>query len=162
MDICFQPVELDSLPPENGSTPRAPNAFGSSSRAETAIQHEVGLDFAGVLADLALEEAVEYPSEDFTAPNAFGSLVGQSAAVRAVIKQVDLVAPTEASVLILGETGTGKELVAQEIHQRSGRKNKALVRVNCASIPRELENQRAGWSSGTAGCKTAHVDFQDA
>src|SRR5258707_127031 len=51
---------------------------------------------------------------------------------------MDAVAPTEASVLILGETGTGKELVGREIHRRSQRKDKPLVRVNCASIPKEL------------------------
>ena len=69
---------------------------------------------------------------------AFGDLVGQSAALRHVVSQIDVVAPTEASVLILGETGTGKELVAHEIHRRSARKDGPLVRVNCASIPREL------------------------
>ena len=69
---------------------------------------------------------------------AFGNLVGQSAALKHIVSQIDLVAPTEASVLILGETGTGKELVAHEIHQRSARKDGPLVRVNCASIPREL------------------------
>jgi transcriptional regulator with GAF, ATPase, and Fis domain len=69
---------------------------------------------------------------------AFGDLVGQSAPLRHIVSQIDLVAPTEASVLILGETGTGKELVAREIHRRSRRKDKALVRVNCASIPKEL------------------------
>ena len=53
----------------------------------------------------------------------FGDLVGQSAALRHVASQMDVVAPTEASVLILGETGTGKELVAHEIHRRSARKN---------------------------------------
>ena len=68
----------------------------------------------------------------------FGSLVGQSAALRRIVNQIDIVAPTEASVLILGETGTGKELVAHEIHHRSARKDGPLVRVNCASIPREL------------------------
>ncbi|MGD0814853.1 MAG: sigma 54-interacting transcriptional regulator [Verrucomicrobiota bacterium] len=68
----------------------------------------------------------------------FGSLVGQSAALRRIVNQIDIVAPTEASVLILGETGTGKELVAHEIHGRSARKDGPSVRVNCASIPREL------------------------
>jgi transcriptional regulator with GAF, ATPase, and Fis domain len=69
---------------------------------------------------------------------AFGDLIGQSAALRKTVSQIDIVAPTEASVLILGETGTGKELVAYEIHRRSPRKDRPLVRVNCASIPREL------------------------
>jgi len=58
--------------------------------------------------------------------------------LRHIVSQIDLVAPTDASVLILGETGTGKELVAREIHRRSRRKDKPLVRVNCASIPKEL------------------------
>jgi transcriptional regulator with GAF, ATPase, and Fis domain len=64
--------------------------------------------------------------------------VGQSAALRQIVSQIDLVAPTEASVLILGATGTGKDLVAYEIHHRSQRRDGPLVRVNCASIPKEL------------------------
>ncbi|MGD0814848.1 MAG: sigma-54 dependent transcriptional regulator [Verrucomicrobiota bacterium] len=79
-----------------------------------------------------------YLQEEVVEAKAFGDLVGQSSALRNVVSQIDVVAPTEASVLILGETGTGKELVAHEIHRRSGRKDKPLVRVNCASIPREL------------------------
>jgi DNA-binding NtrC family response regulator len=79
-----------------------------------------------------------YLQEEVVEAKAFGDLVGQSSGLRNVVSQIDVVAPTEASVLILGETGTGKELVAHEIHLRSGRKDKPLIRVNCASIPREL------------------------
>ena len=85
-----------------------------------------------------LEQQNAYLEEEVVAAKAFGDLVGQSAALRHIVSQIDLVAPTDASVLILGETGTGKELVAREIHRRSRRKDKALVRVNCASIPKDL------------------------
>ncbi len=85
-----------------------------------------------------LELQNTYLQEEVIEAKAFGELVGQSAALRQIISQIDLVAPTEASVLILGETGTGKELVAREIHRRSRRKDAPLVRVNCASIPKEL------------------------
>ena len=79
-----------------------------------------------------------YLQEEVVEAKAFGDLIGQSGALRQIVSQIDLVAPTDASVLILGETGTGKELVAREIHRRSARKDKPLVRVNCASIPKEL------------------------
>lgn len=76
--------------------------------------------------------------EEVLDAQAFGDIVGQSPALHAVLRQIELVAPTDANVLILGESGTGKELVAREIHKRSNRKNKPLIKVNCASIPREL------------------------
>ncbi|MCL4789993.1 MAG: sigma 54-interacting transcriptional regulator, partial [Verrucomicrobia bacterium] len=85
-----------------------------------------------------LEQQNAYLREEVVEAKAFGDLVGQSSALRQIISQIDLVAPTDASVLILGETGTGKELVAREIHRRSQRKDGPLVRVNCASIPKEL------------------------
>jgi transcriptional regulator with GAF, ATPase, and Fis domain len=85
-----------------------------------------------------LEQQNAYLQEEVVEARAFGDLVGQSAALRQIVSQIDLVAPTEASVLITGETGTGKELVAREIHRRSQRKDGPLVRVNCASIPKEL------------------------
>ena len=85
-----------------------------------------------------LENQNAYLKEEVIEASAFGELVGQSAALRHIVSQIDLVAPTEASVLILGESGTGKELVAREIHNRSRRKDKPLVRVNCASIPKDL------------------------
>jgi transcriptional regulator with GAF, ATPase, and Fis domain len=70
--------------------------------------------------------------------SAFGDIVGQSDALKSVLKQVELVAPTDANVIILGESGTGKELVAREIHKRSARYDRPLIKVNCASISREL------------------------
>jgi transcriptional regulator with GAF, ATPase, and Fis domain len=97
-------------------------------------------DFTGIEPHLdpELEVRNTYQQEEKLEAKAFGDLVGQSAALRRIVNQIDIVAPTEASVLILGETGTGKELVAHEIHRRSARKDGPLVRVNCASIPRDL------------------------
>jgi transcriptional regulator with GAF, ATPase, and Fis domain len=66
------------------------------------------------------------------------ALIGDSPALRQTLSQIDMVAPTDAPVLLLGETGTGKELIAQEIHRRSRRKSGPLVRVNCACVPKEL------------------------
>ena len=70
--------------------------------------------------------------------SAFGEILGQSRAWRHLVRQIEIIAPTEATVLISGETGTGKELIARELHRRSRRKDKPLVRVNCACIPSEL------------------------
>ena len=68
----------------------------------------------------------------------FGDIVGESLALKKVLSQIATVAPTEAGVLVLGESGTGKELVARAVHELSPRKARPLVRVNCASIPKEL------------------------
>jgi transcriptional regulator with GAF, ATPase, and Fis domain len=68
----------------------------------------------------------------------FGSIIGGGPALNRVLSQVATVAPTEANVLIQGESGTGKELIARAIHDMSARKGHPLVRVNCASIPKEL------------------------
>jgi DNA-binding NtrC family response regulator len=96
-----------------------------------------------------LELQNSYLQEEVVEAKAFGELVGQSHALQCIVKQIDLVAPTEASALIMGESGTGKELVAREIHQRSRRKDKPLVRVNCASIPKDLfESEFFGHTRG--------------
>ena len=97
-----------------------------------------------------LERQNAYLEEEVVEAKAFGDLVGQSAALRQIISQIDLVAPTDASVLILGETGTGKELVAREIHRRSARHDKPMIRVNCASIPKDLfESEFFGHARGS-------------
>ena len=65
-------------------------------------------------------------------------ILGTSPALQKVLEQIGIVAPTSASVLIQGESGTGKELVARAIHDRSGRRHRSLISVNCASVPRDL------------------------
>jgi DNA-binding NtrC family response regulator len=81
--------------------------------------------------------------------NADGEIIGQSPVWRQIMKQIEMVAPTDATVLVLGETGTGKELIARELHRRGRRKDKPLVRVNCASIPKELyESEFFGHARG--------------
>src|SRR5262245_65348057 len=68
----------------------------------------------------------------------FEEIVGSSDALCKVLEKVARVAPTDSTVLILGETGTGKELIARAIHNRSKRANRAFIRVNCAAIPTSL------------------------
>jgi len=81
--------------------------------------------------NLALREEIDRSSM-------YEAIVGSSESLRKMLSQVDKVAPTDSTVLILGETGTGKELIASAIHKRSKRSAKAFIRVNCAAIPPSL------------------------
>jgi formate hydrogenlyase transcriptional activator len=88
------------------------------------------------------------PSEVIAQHN-FEEIVGRSAALRAVLNQVEIVAPTESTVLILGETGTGKELIARAIHNVSSRQDRPFVKLNCAAIPSGLlESELFGHEKG--------------
>jgi transcriptional regulator with GAF, ATPase, and Fis domain len=79
-----------------------------------------------------------YLQEEVREAKAFGDILGQHPSMQRLLRQIEMVAPTDATVLILGESGTGKELVARELHRRSQRGQRPLIRVNCASVPREL------------------------
>lgn len=85
-----------------------------------------------------LEAENDYLQEEIHIKNEFKEIIGQSHAIEHVLNQIELVAPTMATVLITGESGTGKELIARAIHDRSQRGNRPLIRVNCAAIPHEL------------------------
>ena len=85
-----------------------------------------------------LELENEYLREEVKVAHGFGDMVGKSSALRKVLDQVGLVGPSGTTALICGESGTGKELIARAIHERSRRKDRAMVTVNCGSIPREL------------------------
>lgn len=96
-----------------------------------------------------LELENTYLQEEVKEARAFGDMIGESQALKHLLRQAGKVAPTDATVLILGESGTGKELVAREIHRRSRRNHRPLIRVNCASIPRELyESEFFGHARG--------------
>ena len=95
-----------------------------------------------------LEEKVS-PEEKVRTAHNFGEIVGDSAALRRVLKQVDAVARTGATVLILGETGTGKELIARALHDLSPRRGQTFVKLNCAAIPTGLlESELFGHEKG--------------
>lgn len=98
--------------------------------------HEAHAEVARMKEQLEAENI--YLQEEINGDLDFAGLVGQSPAIQQVLSQVDLVAPTDASVLITGESGTGKELIARAIHERSDRHERPLIRVNCAAIPKEL------------------------
>ncbi|MCE4222584.1 sigma 54-interacting transcriptional regulator [Methylobacterium sp. C25] len=96
---------------------------------------------------LELENA--YLKEEIRAESHHQGIIGRSPAIEATLRQVELVAGTDATVLVIGESGTGKELIARAIHEASRRRERPLIRVNCAAIPRELfESEFFGHAKG--------------
>jgi transcriptional regulator with GAF, ATPase, and Fis domain len=103
-----------------------------------------------------LQEENIYLQEEVQVASNFGEIMGRSAVLRQVLRQVEKVAATDTTALILGETGTGKELLARAIHNLSPRKNHTLVKVNCAALPAPLiESELFGHEKGAFTNATA-------
>jgi len=118
--------------------------------AQVAIAVENALAFRQIegLKNKLAEEKLYLEDEIRTEFN-FEEIIGESAALKAILKQVETVAPTDSTVLIQGETGTGKELVARAIHNLSARRERTFVKVNCAAIPTGLlESELFGHERG--------------
>jgi PAS domain S-box-containing protein len=106
-----------------------------------------------------LQAESDYLKAEIKVTQAHGEIIGQSAAIKRVLQQVEQVAPTDSSVLIFGETGTGKELVAQAIHRLSPCQGSLMVKVNCAALPAALvESELFGREKGAfTGALTRQV-----
>jgi formate hydrogenlyase transcriptional activator len=133
------------------------NAFNSNDiEFLTQIANQVAIAVENALAFGEIRELKEqlskeklYLEDEIRTEMNFAQIVGKSASLRRVLKQVETVAPTDSTVLIYGETGTGKELIARAIHDLSPRRSKPFVKLNCAAIPTGLlESELFGHEKG--------------
>jgi formate hydrogenlyase transcriptional activator len=138
-------------------TSKQPSAYNATDQGflqqvarQVAVAVENALTFqeAEALKDrLAKEKA--YLEDEVRTEHNFGDIVGDSPALRAVLKNVQVVAPTDSTVLVCGETGTGKELIARAVHDLSPRKGRTFVKLNCSAIPTGLlESELFGHERG--------------
>jgi formate hydrogenlyase transcriptional activator len=132
---------------------------------QVAIAVENALDYETAIKDRDEEtKQRRYLEEEIRAE--FGQIVGESPALKTALSLVSVVAPTDSSVLILGETGTGKELVARAIHKLGSRSEKGFVKLNCAAIPlglleSELFGHEKGAFTGAIAQKTGRFELAD-
>lgn len=133
------PVEYTSTPiTDNGKPVGAVVVFRDiSERKELEQQRSAAFDEIKRLKE-QLEQERDYLRDEINVISNFGEIIGDSQALKRALAQIEAVAATSANVLVLGESGVGKEMIARAIHQRSERSENALVKVNCASIPKDL------------------------
>jgi len=148
--------------------------FGSGNpnhqgRFEHVISYSAALESAyREIAELKDKLAQEnlYLEDEIRGEMDFEGIVGQSSALRRVLNLVETVAPSDSTVLLLGETGTGKELIARAIHERSRRKERAFAKLHCAAIPTgllesELFGHERGAFTGAIAQKIGRLELAD-
>ena len=136
-----------------------------ANQVAVAVENAIAFREISELRDKLAEEKLYLEDEIRTEQN-FSEMVGESAAFRRLLKQVETVAPTPATVLILGETGTGKELIARAIHDWSGRRDRTFVKLNCAAIPTgllesELFGHERGAFTGAIAQRIGRLELAD-
>jgi formate hydrogenlyase transcriptional activator len=153
---------------------RDENAFDENEVAfltQVANQVAIGVENALAYTEIAelkdrLAQEKLYLEDELRGEMDFEGIVGQSSALRHVLNLVETVAPSNSTVLMLGETGTGKELIARAIHERSRRKDRTFVKVNCAAIPTgllesELFGHERGAFTGAISQKIGRLELAD-
>jgi formate hydrogenlyase transcriptional activator len=155
----------------------ASKSYETYSEADATFLQEVGMQISLAIENMRAYEEIArlksrlevenlYLQEEIRTERNFEEIVGQSPTIKSVMKAVETVAPTDATVLILGETGTGKELVARAIHKLSHRSDRALVKVNCAALPSgliesELFGHEKGAFTGALARKLGRFELAD-
>ena len=152
---------------EENTFDREEVAFLAQVANQIAIAVENALAYGEIaeLKDKLAQEKV-YLEDEIRGDLDFEGIVGQSSALRHVLQLVETVAPSDSTVLLLGETGTGKELIARAIHERSRRKDRTFVKMNCAAIPTgllesELFGHERGAFTGAITQKVGRLELAD-
>src|SRR6202041_1241300 len=137
----------------------------ASGQIAIAIENALAYREISELKDKLAQEKV-YLEEEFRSEMGFEQIIGKSAALKHVLELVETVATSDSTVLLLGETGTGKELIARAIHDRSRRKERTFVKLNCAAIPSgllesELFGHERGAFTGAIAQKMGRFELAD-
>ena len=145
-------IENHSLPILDHDNDEIVKILGVNRDVTEAVMAKKKLNDAfNEISDLKLKLEAEnvYLKEELKLEGSFEDIIGASKALKKVLKQVEQVAKSDTTVLVLGETGTGKELIAKAVHSNSNRKNKPLIKVNCSALPAELiESELFGHEKG--------------
>jgi formate hydrogenlyase transcriptional activator len=152
VENSFSPEDVDFL-------------LRAAGQVAIAIENALAYQEIAELKDKLAQEKL-YLEEEIRTATDFEGIVGQSSALRQALQLVETVAPSDSSVLLLGETGTGKELLARGIHDRSRRKDRTFVKLNCAAIPTgllesELFGHERGAFTGAVTQKTGRLELAD-
>jgi formate hydrogenlyase transcriptional activator len=150
-------------------TPFVPEDVDFLSRASgqiaIAVENALAYHEISELKDKLAQEKL-YLEEEIRSDSGFERIIGKSAPLKHILELVDTVAPSDSTVLLLGETGTGKELIARAIHDRGRRKDRTFVKLNCAAIPTgllesELFGHEKGAFTGAITQKIGRLDLAD-
>lgn len=161
----FGTINFASRNPQNFSKPDVELLKQVASQVAIALENALAFKEIDALKDkLAVEKL--YLEEEIRTEFSFDEIIGESPVLRRALAQVELAAPAGTTVLILGETGTGKEIIARAIHNLSPRRERTFVKVNCAAIPAgllesELFGHERGAFTGALAQKIGRFEFAD-